>query len=212
MESRRWTDKEVKLLKRKVRFDERGFVKNTKQLMKIFGRRDYQIQNKVCLLRKNGELPTIYYDDPIQPIMQPFRDREDRFIVKAVNAGASAAEVAESLNRTKSSIHNRISFLRKNRPVQYTQKRWTKSDDAALLECIRFDEFGYCANIHELMRATGRTQQAVYCRIYKLRKKDLITTLPDKKRSPISWKTRETGQSNLKLCFISKKRAYTSSR
>lgn len=180
MANRKWTEQEIHQLKMKVKFDERGFVGNTQELSELFGRSRKLVCWKVEFLRKKGELPSIYYDDPLYPIRRSYTEREDRFIVRALESGAYVEDIANTLYRSIKSIYHRIGKLRKNCGIDYRVRKWTKAETASLLNRIKFDEHGYLANVNELMRLTGRTRIAIYKKVELLRKDGEIKTLPDK--------------------------------
>lgn len=178
--NRKWTAQEICLLKMKVKFDERGFVSNSQELSEIFDRSRKLVCWKVEFLRKKGELPTIYYDDPLYPIRRRYTDQEDRFIINALKSGVYVEDIASALGRTNKSIYHRIGKLRSIYGINYRVQRWTKAEEAELVECIKFDEHGYLANVNELMRLTGRTRIAIYKKVELLRKDGVIKTLPDR--------------------------------
>ncbi len=180
MRQRAWKDQEVELLKKKVKFDEFGFVSNTSELAGLFDRAPKQIASKVELLRKKGVLPTIYYDDPLYPIRKTYSDQEDKFIVNALKSGAYAEDIAKALDRSTRSIYHRIAKLREKHDISYRLKRWSKEEDEKITTRIKFDQYGYLANVNELMHMTGRSRTAVYKRVELLRKTGAIEILPDR--------------------------------
>ncbi len=180
MKNRKWTDQEIRLLKNKVVFNEQGMTKNSIELSVLFGREIGAIYRTVYKLRKEGELPEIYYDDPIYPIRRNYTSREDRFIANAFKSGTPVREIAEVLDRSESSVYSRIVKLRDLQIIDYRLQKWSENECALLVAHSKFDQYGYLANVNELMRLTSRSRYSVFKKIELMRKNGEIQVLPDR--------------------------------
>ncbi len=56
---RPYTEEDINLLIKEIKFDENGYVLNTEYLAKLLHRTKYQVFRKVCILRKEGLIKTI---------------------------------------------------------------------------------------------------------------------------------------------------------
>ena len=180
MKLKKWTDQDITLIKKIVKFDDQNFVSNVQELSELLGVTRSSIYQKIYRLRKTGELPDIYYDDPIYPVRAAYTDRDDHFIINAYKSGAYIKDIAEALGRSEKSVWGRIQKLRNNLTSEYRVKRWSDEECELLVACSKFDQYGYLANVNELMRVTGRSRQAIFKKIELFRKAGKIKTLPDR--------------------------------
>lgn len=200
MRNRKWTDQEVLLLKKKVTFDEQGLTNNAPELSILFGREVGAIYRRVYRLRKEGELPDIYYDDPICPIRRNYTIREDRFIANAFKSGAPVKEIAEMLDRSKESVYARIVKLRNLQIIDYRRKNWSEKECTLLVAHSKFDQYGYLRNVNELMRLTDRSRNAVFKKIELMRKTGEIQVLPDRSHTNQASRTISNYYYQLHVC------------
>lgn len=176
----KWTEEEDKTIIEMVQVDDRGFVINALEVSEKIGRSKKGTQTRIKELRAQGKLARPYYDDILFPVRKSYSKQEDKFIKNAYLSGATYQEIADALGRSFRAIQLRISRLRKKEEFSYHREPWSKSEKEELLENVRFDRFGYVANVDELARIIGRPKREVGRKISVMRKSGDIGVLPDR--------------------------------
>lgn len=184
---KKWTKEENQLLLDNITFDERGYMNNGKELQKLLGMSRNRVNARIRYLRRTNVLPDIYYDDPINPILATFTEREDRIIINMIKQERSVKEVSEALCKSNYSIEHRVRKLRKAGKLMSPKKRqYTDEEIQWVLSEVKFDIYGYTSNTHFMAKKLAISDKQMRHLIYKLRKQGYITVLPDKTKVSVN--------------------------
>jgi hypothetical protein len=184
---KKWTKEETQLLLENITFDERGYMNNGKELQKILGMNRKRVNARIRYLRRSGVLPDIYYENPIDPILDTFTDIEDRILINMVKQGSYDTEIADALGKKYSSVVHRASRLRKEGRLKHRKRHvYTDEEINFILSEIQFDIYGYVSNTRFMASSLNLTYKQTQHLIWKLRKQGLIDVWPDRTKVSVN--------------------------
>lgn len=201
-----WTTKEIEYLKKNALLAETNTVLNIEQLAKKLGRSPKSVDVKIYKLRRDGQFPQTDFSKAFDPKGRKFTDSEDKRIIAMYKKGESYADIGNSLDRSESSIGGRIVRLKKLGKIKQVQKQWSDREVDILLENIKFDENGFCCNHVELARLCNRTYEQVNRKLNYLRKKGVITVMPDRSKTSIKSKQAMDRFNDARFAHLSKEK------
>lgn len=203
-----WTTKEIQYLKKNALLAETNVVLNVEQLAKKLGRSVKSVDLKVYKLRQDGQFPPTDFSKSFDPRGRRFTESEDKRIITMYRQQETYKAIGESLDRTEQAIAGRIMRLKKLGKLKQGNhnKRWTQKEEEVLLANIKFDENGYCCNHAELARLCNRTFEQVNRKLNDLRKKGLITVMPDRSKTSAKSKKAMDRFNDARFAHIPKKK------
>lgn len=201
-----WTTKEIQYLKKNALLAETNVVLNVEQLAKKLGRSAKSVDVKIYKLRRDGQFPPTDFSKAFDPKGRKFTDADDKRIIAMYKKGESYKEIGVSLDRTEQSIGGRIMRLKKTGKLRQPNKQWSQDQVDILLANIRFDENGFCCNHIELARLCNRTFEQVNRKLNDLRKKGLITVMPDRSKTSAKSKKAMDRFNDARFAHIPKKK------
>lgn len=201
-----WTTKEIQYLKKHALLAETNVVLNIDQLAKKLGRSAKSVDVKIYKLRRDGQFPPTDFSKAFDPKGRNFTDQEDKRIIAMYKKGATYKEIGISLDRSEQSIGGRIMRLKKIGKLKQPKKQWSQDQVNILLANIRFDENGFCCNHVELARLCNRTFEQVNRKLNDLRKKGVITVMPDRSKTSVKSKEAMNRFNDARFAHIPKKK------
>lgn len=201
-----WTTKEIEYLKKNALLAETNMVLNIEQLAKKLGRSPKSVDVKIYKLRKDGQFPQTDFSKAFDPKGRKFTDSEDKRIIAMYKKGESYADIGNSLDRSESSIGGRIMRLKKLGKIKQVKKQWSDREIDILLENIKFDENGFCCNHVELARLCSRTYDQVNRKLNDLRKKGVVTVMPDRSKTSVKSKQAMAHFNDARFAHLSKEK------
>ncbi len=201
-----WTTKEIQYLKKNALLAETNVVLNIDQLAKKLGRSAKSVDVKIYKLRRDGQFPPTDFSKAFDPKGRNFTDQEDKRIIAMYKKGATYKEIGISLDRSEQSIGGRIMRLKKIGKLKQPKKQWSQDQVNILLANIRFDENGFCCNHVELARLCNRTFEQVNRKLNDLRKKGVITVMPDRSKTSVKSKEAMNRFNEARFAHIPKKK------
>ncbi|MDT2770529.1 helix-turn-helix domain containing protein [Enterococcus pseudoavium] len=204
-----WTTKEIQYLKKHALLAETNVVLNIEQLAKKLGRSAKSVDVKIYKLRRDGQFPPTDFSKSFDPKGRKFTDEDDKRIIAMYKKGEIYRDIGDSLGRSEQSIAGRIMRLKKIGKIKQVQKQWSEKEIDILLENIKFDENGFCCNHVELARLCGRTYEQVNRKLNDLRKKGVITVMPDRSKTSVKSKKAMDQFNDTRFAHLPKKKEVT---
>lgn len=201
-----WTTKEIQYLKKNALLAETNVVLNVEQLAKKLGRSAKSVDVKIYKLRRDGQFPPTDLSKSFDPRGRRFTENDDKRIIAMYKKGATYKEIGISLDRSEQSIGGRIMRLKKIGKLKQPKKQWSQDQVNILLANIRFDENGFCCNHVELARLCNRTFEQVNRKLNDLRKKGVITVMPDRSKTSVKSKEAMNRFNDARFAHIPKKK------
>lgn len=201
-----WTTKEIQYLKKNALLAETNVVLNVEQLAKKLGRSAKSVDVKIYKLRRDGQFPPTDFSKSFDPRGRRFTENDDKRIIAMYKKGATYKEIGISLDRSEQSIGGRIMRLKKIGKLKQPKKQWSQDQINILLANIRFDENGFCCNHVELARLCNRTFEQVNRKLNDLRKKGVITVMPDRSKTSVKSKEAMNRFNDARFAHIPKKK------
>lgn len=184
---KKWTKEETQLLLENITFDERGYMNNGKELQKLLSMNRTRVNARIRYLRRSGVLPSIYFDDPINPVVETFTPGEDRIIVNMIQNDQRIKEIAAALGKSCDSVSNRMRKLRKAGRLKHSRVHlYSNKEIQFVLSEVEFDRYGYVSNTRDMAKKLNLLDRQVRYLIYRLRKQGLISVLPDKTKVSVN--------------------------
>jgi len=185
---------------------ETNVVLNVEQLAKKLGRSAKSVDVKIYKLRRDGQFPPTDFSKSFDPRGRRFTENDDKRIIAMYKKGATYKEIGISLDRSEQSIGGRIMRLKKIGKLKQPKKQWSQDQINILLANIRFDENGFCCNHVELARLCNRTFEQVNRKLNDLRKKGVITVMPDRSKTSVKSKEAMNRFNDARFAHIPKKK------
>lgn len=185
---------------------ETNVVLNVEQLAKKLGRSAKSVDVKIYKLRRDGQFPPTDFSKSFDPRGRRFTENDDKRIIAMYKKGATYKEIGISLDRSEQSIGGRIMRLKKIGKLKQPKKQWSQDQVNILLANIRFDENGFCCNHVELARLCNRTFEQVNRKLNDLRKKGVITVMPDRSKTSVKSKEAMNRFNDARFAHIPKKK------
>lgn len=201
-----WTTKEIQYLKKNALLAETNVVLNIEQLAKKLGRSAKSVDVKIYKLRRDGQFPPTDFSKSFDPKGRKFTDTEDKRIIAMYKKGEIYRDIGDSLGRSEQSIAGRIMRLKKIGKIKQPKKQWNQNEVDILLENIKFDENGFCCNHAELARLCNRTFEQVNRKLNSLRRKGVITVMPDRSKTSVKSKKAMNRFNDARFAHIPKKK------
>ena len=177
---RNWTTKELAYIRKKSLLAETNQVLNTKELASKLQRSIKSVEMKIYAMQRDGQLPKVDLSKSFDPNNRRFSPEDDKRIIAMYKQGESYQTIGKSIERSESSVANRIARLKRQGKIKNIQKKlWTADEEQRLIDHVKFDEQGYVANYDELIGLVGRRYDQLVTKVAKLRKTGKIKTMAD---------------------------------
>lgn len=177
---RNWTTKELAYIRKKSLLAETNQVLNTKELASKLKRSIKSVEMKIYAMQRDGQLPKVDLSKSFDPSNRRFSPEDDKRIIAMYKQGEPYQTIGKSIERSESSVANRIARLKRQGKIKDIQKKlWTADEEQRLIDHVKFDEQGYVANYDELIGLVGRRYDQLVTKVAKLRKLGKIKTMAD---------------------------------
>nr|DAT52455.1 MAG TPA: CCAAT/enhancer-binding protein beta [Caudoviricetes sp.] len=177
---RNWTTKELAYIRKKSLLAETNQVLNAKELASKLQRSIKSVEMKIYAMQRDGQLPKVDLSKSFDPDNRRFSPEDDKRVIAMYKQGESYQTIGKSIERTESSVANRIARLKRQGKIKNIQKKlWTADEEQRLIDHVKFDEQGYVANYDELIGIVGRRYDQLVTKVAKLRKTGKIKTMAD---------------------------------
>lgn len=177
---RNWTTKEIAYIRKKSLLAETNQVLNAKELASKLQRSTKSVEMKIYAMQRDGQLPKVDLSKSFDPNNRRFSPEDDKRIIAMYKQGESYQTIGKSIERSESSVANRIARLKRQGKIKSIQKKiWTADEEQRLIDHVKFDEQGYVANYDELIGLVGRRYDQLVTKVAKLRKTGKIKTMAD---------------------------------
>ena len=177
---RNWTTKELAYIRKKSLLAETNQVLNAKELASKLQRSIKSVEMKIYAMQRDGQLPKVDLSKSFDPNNRRFSPEDDKRVIAMYKQGESYQTIGKSIERTESSVANRIARLKRQGKIKNIQKKlWTADEEQRLIDHVKFDEQGYVANYDELIGLVGRRYDQLVTKVAKLRKSGKIKTMAD---------------------------------
>ena len=177
---RNWTTKELAYIRKKSLLAETNQVLNAKELANKLQRSIKSVEMKIYAMQRDGQLPKVDLSKSFDPNNRRFSPEDDKRVIAMYKQGESYQTIGKSIERTESSVANRIARLKRQGKIKNIQKKlWTADEEQRLIDHVKFDEQGYVANYDELIGLVGRRYDQLVTKVAKLRKSGKIKTMAD---------------------------------
>lgn len=177
---RNWTTKELAYIRKKSLLAETNQVLNAKELASKLQRSIKSVEMKIYAMQRDGQLPKVDLSKSFDPSNRRFSPEDDKRIIAMYKQGESYQTIGKSIERSESSVANRIARLKRQGKIKNIQKKlWTADEEQRLIDHVKFDEQGYVANYDELIGIVGRRYDQLVTKVAKLRKTGKIKTMAD---------------------------------
>lgn len=177
---RNWTTKELAYIRKKSLLAETNQVLNAKELASKLQRSIKSVEMKIYAMQRDGQLPKVDLSKSFDPNNRRFSPEDDKRIIAMYKQGESYQTIGKSIERSESSVANRIARLKRQGKIKNIQKKlWTADEEQRLIDHVKFDEQGYVAHYDELIGLVGRRYDQLVTKVARLRKTGKIKTMAD---------------------------------
>lgn len=170
----KWTDDAINELLDLIILADTNTCMNKPELCEYFNISNSAIEAILARLRKLKILPKVDRLAQLDTFGRPYSQNELKFIINAVNVGASNQEIADNLERTYYSVHQQISRMMAQGKIEHRHRVYSEEEITILIENIKFDEHGCIKNYPELSRMLNVPKRKIKDVIYRLRKQGRV--------------------------------------